>query len=153
MIMKLFSSAFTDGGRIPVRYTCDGENISPPLSWSELPEETATLALICDDPDAPAGVWDHWLLFNIKADVPELEEGISHAFDPFPGSGHGLNSWGKACYGGPCPPSGEHRYFFTLYALSGRVNLKPGATKAHLMRAMEPLILGTARLTGRYTSK
>lgn len=148
--MRITSPAFNEGEAIPAKYTCDGDNISPPLEWSDVPEGTLYFALICDDPDAPVGVWDHWLLFNLPAAHHGLEEQISSEFDPFPGSAHGLNSWKQACYGGPCPPSGTHRYYFKLYALDARINLKPGATKADILRAMDGHILAQARLMGTY---
>ena len=149
--MKFFSPAFEHTTAIPQQYTCDGDDISPPLQWAELPEQTKTLALICDDPDAPNGVWDHWIMFNIKPELNGLEENVPKKFDPFGGIGHGNNSWGNAYYNGPCPPSGQHRYYFKLYALDARINLKPGIPKAQLLRAMDGHILGEARFFGTYT--
>lgn len=149
--MRITSPAFAHGQPIPARHTCDGENISPPLALSAAPAGTVFLTLICDDPDAPRGVWDHWLLFNLPVVHEGLEEGISDEFAPFPGTSHGLNSWGKSCYGGPCPPSGTHRYYFKLYALDARLNLKPGATKGDILRAMDGHILAEAHLMGTYS--
>ncbi len=149
--MHITSPAFENGTPIPARHTCDGENVSPPLAWTDLPAEAKFLTLICDDPDAPMGVWDHWLLFNLPAAHEGLEEHIAEDFAPFPGSAHGLNSWGKAHYGGPCPPSGTHRYYFKLYALDARLNLKPGATKGDILRAMDGHILAEARIMGTYS--
>ncbi len=149
--MLLFSPAFSEGAPIPARHTCDGENISPALSWEAAPADTRFFALICDDPDAPSGVWDHWLLFNLPAEHTRLDEGVSDDFAPFPGAAHGLNSWKNAKYQGPCPPSGTHRYYFTLYALDARLSLKPGATKPEILRAMDGHIIAEARLMGRYS--
>lgn len=149
--MKFYSPAFAATERIPQKYTCDGEDISPPLQWTELPEGTKSLAVICDDPDAPSGVWDHWLIFNISPELTGLEEDTPKQFDPFRGVGHGLNSWQNAYYGGPCPPSGEHRYYFKLYALDCRLKIKPGTAKGGLLRAMEGHILEKAHFYGVYS--
>lgn len=149
--MKFFSPAFAPAENIPVKYTCDGEDISPPLQWAELPEGVKTLALICDDPDAPSGVWDHWLMFNITPDRIGLEENTPKQFDPFRGVGHGLNSWNNTFYNGPCPPAGQHRYYFKLYALDTRLRIKPGVNKAALLKAMEGHILGQTYFWGVYS--
>ena len=151
--MKFYSPAFEDRADIPEKYTCDGADISPPLKWADIPEGTKTLALICDDPDAPGGVWDHWIMFNINPEMTGLDEDVPKEFDPFRGVAHGINSWGNSYYGGPCPPFGQHRYYFKLYALDARVNLKPGANKAALVRAMEGHILGQSYFFGVYTRK
>lgn len=151
--MRIFSPAFEDGTTIPAQYTCDGENMSPPLSWHDVPPQAKILTIICDDPDTPGGVWDHWLLFNLPASLGGLDEGISREFDPFPGVGHGLNSWKHACYDGPCSPQGTHRYYFKLYALDARINLKPGATKADILRAMDGHILAQASIKGLYSGR
>jgi Raf kinase inhibitor-like YbhB/YbcL family protein len=135
---------------IPKRFTCDGEDLSPPLSWSGLPAGTRSLALICDDPDAPVGTWDHWVLFNIPATVTGLPENVPAKASLDDGSVHGNNSWGRPGYGGPCPPGGTHRYFFKLYALDTELNLKTGATKSQLVKAMEGHILDQAQLMGKY---
>jgi len=110
-MFKLSSAAFVHGEAIPALYTCDGEDLSPPLSWSGGPEATQSYVLICDDPDAPVGVWDHLILFNIPASTSELPQGIAERTD---GSLYGKNSWRRLNYGGPCPPRGVHRYFFKL---------------------------------------
>jgi hypothetical protein len=143
--MVLGSSAFDHGERIPERYTCDGADVSPPLSWSGAPAGTRTFALVMDDPDAPRGTWVHWVVF----DVPSVETGI-HEGSPPPGAREGSNSWGRAGYGGPCPPSGSHRYFFRLYAVDGASGLEPGASAAELARALEGHVLAEATLMGRY---
>ena len=146
MNFELTSTAFAAGEPIPAKYTCDGADISPPLAWSDPPQGTQSLALIMDDPDAPVGTWDHWILFNIPADTRDLPEQAS----PPSGSVDGKNSWGRTGYGGPCPPRGTHRYFFKLYALDTPLNLPAGVDKAQLLQAMEGHILAQAELMGTY---
>lgn len=140
--MKLTSPAFPHNSIIPKKYTCQGEDISPPLTISDIPEGTVSLALINDDPDAPMGTWDHWLIWNIKP-TSEIKENSA------PGT-QGKNSWGRNDYGGPCPPSGTHRYFFKLYALDCELDLAKGATKAELQASMEGHIVAQAELIGLY---
>lgn len=153
MSLELTSTAFIQGEPIPVQYSCDGEDISPPLTWTDPPGGTQSLTLIMDDPDAPGGTWDHWLLFNIPADMRGLEENL-----PITGKNQdpdaifvGNNSWGRVDYGGPCPPGGTHRYFFKLYALDTTISLLPGATKQELLSEMEGHILAEAELMGTYS--
>ncbi|MGB5618015.1 MAG: YbhB/YbcL family Raf kinase inhibitor-like protein [Desulfobacterales bacterium] len=150
MDIQLTSTAFSDGAMIPKRFTCDGEDVSPPLSWSGLPAGTGSLALICDDPDAPVGTWDHWVLFNIPATATGLPEDVPAKATLDDGSVHGNNSWARLGYGGPCPPSGTHRYFFKLYALDIELNLTSGATTSQLVKAMEGHILDQGQLMGKY---
>lgn len=150
MAIQLTSEAFSDGTMIPKRFTCDGEDLSPPLSWSGLPAGTGSLALICDDPDAPVGTWDHWVLFNIPASATGLPVNVPAKAILDDGSVHGNNSWGRLGYGGPCPPGGTHRYFFKLFALDIALNLKTGATKSQLVKAMEGHILDQGQLMGKY---
>ena len=150
MAIELTSSAFFEGQMIPRRHTCDGEDVSPPLAWSGVPEKTRSLALICDDPDAPVGTWDHWVLFNIPADANGLAEAVAAEPTLENGAVNGSNSWGRLGYGGPCPPGGTHRYFFYLFALDCRLELESGATKSQLRRAMEGRVLAEGRLMGRY---
>lgn len=147
MTFELTSSAFGQGEAIPVKYTCDGEDISPPLGWSDPPEGTQSFALIADDPDAPVGTWIHWVLFNLPAETRELPEQAA----PPSGSQNGINSWGRTGYGGPCPPGGTHRYFFKLYALDTMLNSAAGASKEQLLQAMEGHILGQAEVMGTYS--
>ena len=124
---------------------------SPPLHWSEPPEGTQSLALICDDPDAPVGTWVHWVLFNLPAETRELEEGLPTTETLSNGAKQGKNDFGKIGYGGPAPPKGKpHRYFFKLYALDKAVDLSPGATKAKLVEAMKGHILAEGQLVGKY---
>jgi len=150
MGMRLSSEVIQEGGLIPKRYTCDGENVSPPLSWSGLPEGTRSLALICEDPDAPSGNWVHWVLFNIPPDITTLEEGLPQKERLSDGSVQGVNDFHKVGYGGPCPPSGTHRYDFRLYALDTFLDLKPGAKKDRLLKAMRGHVIAEGRLTGAY---
>ena len=150
MTIELTSTAFSEGEMIPTRYTCDGEDVSPPLAWSGVPESAQSLSLICDDPDAPVGTWDHWVLYNIPPASSGLPEAV--ATDPTLESGavNGKNSWGRLGYGGPCPPGGTHRYFFYLYALDIQLALASGATSAQLRQSMEGHILAEGQLMGRY---
>lgn len=154
MSLVLKSDAFVDGSPIPARYTCEGEDISPPLSWASLPEGTASLVLIVDDPDAPDPsaprmVWDHWILYNLPPEAA-LAEGITSDLLPA-GTGEGINSWGRTGYGGPCPPIGCHRYFHRLYALDVRLPSALGTpTKDELLLAMDEHILAHTELVGIY---
>lgn len=153
MEFTLTSSAFAPGARIPTRHTCDADDLSPPLAWSDPPEGTESLALISDDPDAPVGTWVHWVIFDIPATVRSLPEGLSTAGDPdsLAGARQGTNDFRRLGYGGPCPPSGTHRYFFRLYALDTALGLKPGASRADVDRAMSGHILAEAELMGKYS--
>ncbi len=150
MSIQITSTAFEEGGTIPQKYTCDGEDVSPALQWSGIPDGTQSIALICDDPDAPMGTWVHWVLFNIPADTTELPENIPADRVLENGAKHGINDFKKLGYGGPCPPGGTHRYFFKLYALDIEIGLEPGATKEELLKAMEGHILDEGQLMGRY---
>ncbi|RLC65970.1 MAG: YbhB/YbcL family Raf kinase inhibitor-like protein [Chloroflexi bacterium] len=150
MSFELTSPAFAHGEPIPSKYTCDGEDISPPLEWSGAPAGTQSFALIMDDPDAPVGTWIHWVLYNAPAETNALPEGVPADAELSDGSLHGKNSWRRTDYGGPCPPSGTHRYFFKLYALDTTLNLDAGATKKQLLQAMEGHILDQAELVGTY---
>lgn len=153
MSFTLTSSAFKEGEMIPMKYTCDGADVSPPLAWSDPPEGTGSFALISDDPDAPVGTWVHWVMYNIPADVSELPEGVPADKELKSGAVQGVNDFRKFGYGGPCPPGGTHRYFFKLYALGTELNLNPGATKADVEEAVRGHILGEARLMGRYSRR
>ena len=147
--LELTSVGFLEGQEIPDRYTCDGENASPPLRWSGAPNSTKSFALICDDPDAPAGTWVHWVIFNIPSTATELGEpgtvGIPDA------AVQGMNDFGRTGYGGPCPPGRTpHRYVFTVYALNSELKLTEGATKKDVIAAIQGHIVGEGRLTGVY---
>jgi Raf kinase inhibitor-like YbhB/YbcL family protein len=150
MTIKITSSVFTEGSIIPNRYTCDSEDVSPDLAWTGVPEGTKSLALICDDPDAPMGTWVHWVLFNLTPDINELHAEIPPEKTLKNSARHGKNDFGRFGYGGPCPPSGTHRYFFKLYALDTRIKLESGITKAQLLEAMNGHILDEGRLMGKY---
>ncbi|KHK01941.1 YbhB/YbcL family Raf kinase inhibitor-like protein [Desulfovibrio sp. TomC] len=150
MVMSLVSPAFAHNDLIPSRHTCDGADLSPPLVFAGAPDGTASLMLVCDNPDAVSGVWDHFLIFNLSPATPGLPEGLP-ALDAYPdGSVSGKNSWGRPGYGGPCAPSGVHRYVFTLYALDTKLPLPPGAGKGDVLRAAKGHILASATLIGRY---
>ncbi|MFQ5928048.1 MAG: YbhB/YbcL family Raf kinase inhibitor-like protein [Terriglobia bacterium] len=151
MAFQLKTSAFQPKGEIPRKYTCDGPDVSPPLTWTEPPQGTQSFSLIVDDPDAPVGTWVHWVLYDLPASLRELAEGIPKDGELPNGAKQGRNDFQKIGYGGPCPPPGSaHRYFFKLYALDAKTNLKPGATKGELLRTMEGHILAQAELVGRY---
>ena len=151
MTLDLTSSAFKDGETIPSKYTCDGSDASPPLEWSSVPEGTKTLALICDDPDAPVGTWVHWVLYNIPADATSLPEGVPMDEVVESGAFQGKNDFKRTGYGGPCPPPGKpHRYFFKLYALKTELDLKPGAKKKDVEKAMKGRVLAEGQLVGMY---
>jgi len=150
MEIKITSSAFADGGLIPVKYTCDDADVSPPLQWDAVPEGTKSVALICDDPDAPMGTWVHWVLFNLPAETKELAENIPPDRTLPNSAKQGTSDFGRIGYGGPCPPSGTHRYFFKIYTLDAEVDLKAGANKRQLLGAMEGHILGQGQLIGKY---
>jgi len=150
MEIKITSSAFENGGLIPARHTCDGEDISPPLQWDGVPEGARSIALICDDPDAPMGTFVHWVLFNLPAATRELTEDVPADKTLPNGARQGIADFGRIGYGGPCPPSGTHRYFFKIYALDMELALKAGAGKRELLKAMEGHILGQGQLIGKY---
>jgi len=146
--MEIKSSAFENNKFIPSLYTCDGKNISPPLMISNVPEETKTMVLIVDDPDAPMGTWVHWTVWDISPDVREIPEGSCPL-----GAIEGVTDFGKPGYGGPCPPSGVHRYFFKIYALNTILNLDLSAKSADIEKAMKNHILSQAQLIGLYRRK
>ena len=143
--MKLSSSAFGNKEVVPVEYTCDGDNVSPPLTFGDVPNKNKSLALIVDDPDAPMGTWVHWLVWNVPPDVTGFSKGENIAFP------QGKNDFGKQEYGGPCPPSGAHRYFFKLYALDTMLDLQPGASKKQLEKAMTGHVIEEAQLMRTYS--
>jgi len=150
MALEITSSAFSEDEMIPTRYTCDGPDVSPDLAWSGVPDTAQSLALICDDPDAPMGTWVHWVLFNIPAGTSGLPAEIPPDAALENGARHGTNDFRRLGYGGPCPPGGTHRYFFKLYALDTEPDLASGITKAQLLEVMEGHILAEAQLMGKY---
>ncbi|MFQ5591273.1 MAG: YbhB/YbcL family Raf kinase inhibitor-like protein [Phycisphaerae bacterium] len=154
MELVIESSAFSANGPIPVRFTGDGEDVSPPLSWSGVPGDAKELAVIMDDPDAPSrDPWVHWVIYNIPAEVTELPEGVTKTeLPPEPsGAAQGSNSWGRIGYGGPKPPSGVHHYHFKLYALDTALGAAAGLDKSGLLRSMQGHIIAQAELVGTYS--
>lgn len=149
--MKLTSPAFTDGGEIPKKHTCEGQNVSPALSWADVPEGVRSFALIVDDPDAPMGTFVHWLLYDVPANTRALSESVTQGPSALAGAKQGKNGFGRLGYDGPCPPGGPaHRYYFALYALDGPLGLSPGAGRADVERAMSGRIIASAVVRGRY---
>lgn len=140
--LTITSDAFTDGGPIPAKYTCEGENVNPPIDIGTIPDNAQCLALIMDDPDAPRGIFTHWVMWNIPV-TNRIEENSAPGIQ-------GSNSYGKNQYNGPCPPSGSHRYYFKIFALSQQLDLPEGATKEDLITAMKDYVLSTSELMGRY---
>jgi Raf kinase inhibitor-like YbhB/YbcL family protein len=150
MNMHVSSSTFQEGGMIPSKYTCDDKDISPDLTWSDVPESAKSIAIICDDPDAPVGTWVHWVVFNIPVASKGLPENVTGQRGLPQGAKQGMNDFRKLDYGGPCPPGGVHRYYFKVYALDSALPLKAGATKAELLKAMEGKIVAQGQLMGTY---
>lgn len=149
--MQIASDAFTEGETIPRKHTCEGEDVSPLLSISGIPDGAKSLVLICDDPDAPLGTWVHWVLFGLAPDTTELPEGVPDDPEVLGGAKHGRNDFGNLGYGGPCPPPGPaHRYYFKLYAIDTELTLPAGVTKGDVMHAIEGHVLDEAQLMGRY---
>lgn len=151
MNLDIKSTAFVDGELIPKKYTCDGADVSPQLSWTQPPEGTKSMVLICDDPDAPMGTWVHWVLYGLSPDTLELSENIPDDKEVLSGAKHGINDFRRYGYGGPCPPGGTHRYFFKLYAVDTEVDLNPGATKGEVLGTIKGHVLAEGRLMGRYS--
>lgn len=148
--MQLVSPAFGNGGFIPSKYTCDGADISLPLVLKDVPKEAKTIAIVMDDPDAPMGVFVHWVIYDIPADIEGLPEGIPNAQELEYGIKQGINDFGKFGYGGPCPPNGAHRYFIKAYALDRVLNVEPGLNKHQLLQLIKPYIIDDAVLMGIY---
>lgn len=146
IIINVTSPVFKEGEEIPSKYTCDGDNINPPIIFNNLPENSVSVAIIMEDPDAPKGTFDHWLVWNISANINEITE------DFIPGI-EGKNSFGEYRYGGPCPPNGTHRYFFYVYALDITLDLPMETNKQELIKAMEGHVLAEGHLMGRYTKR
>ena len=145
--MKITSSAFQEGGNIPSKFSCDGANTSPPLQISDVPSEAKSLVLIVDDPDAPTGLFTHWAVWNISPQTTTIGEGST------PKGMQGTNDFGKSGYGGPCPPSGTHRYYFKVFALDRELDLPFGAKRGQLDAAMKGHVIAQGELMGRYSKK
>lgn len=151
MAMTLRSPGFKEGETIPKEYTCEGADKSPALKWDDVPEGTQSFVVIMDDPDAPVGTWDHWVLFDLPADARDLSEALSTDAELSSGAKQGLNSWKRHGYGGPCPPPGTpHRYFFKLYALDKKLGLPAASRKFDVEKAMKGHVLGEAKVMGKY---
>jgi len=155
MNILITSDAFQEGEAIPTKYTCDGDDLSPDLRWSDIPPNTKSLALICEDPDAPSGRFTHWVLFDLPPTVTELPEGVSTAERLANGAVQGQNDFGRIGYGGPCPPTNdnEHRYYFRIYALDIELQLQPGARREDVIPAMVGHVLAAGHLMGKYKRK
>ena len=147
VLIKITSPDFKHSSMMPSELTCDGSDTSPELNIEDAPKNAKSLVLINDDPDAPVGVWDHWIVFNMPASIKKIEKGRE------PEGLGGKNSWGRTGYGGPCPPSGVHRYLFKLYALDKMLDLKEGAAKKEIESAMQGHIIAKAELMGNYKRK
>jgi Raf kinase inhibitor-like YbhB/YbcL family protein len=145
--MKITSSAFQEGGNIPSKFTCDGSDTSPPLQITGIPSEAKSLVLIADDPDAPSGLFTHWLVWNIAPQTNSIGEGSA------PKGVHGTNDFGKSGYGGPCPPSGTHRYSFKIFALDRELDLRSGEKRSQVDAAMKGHVIAQGELVGRYSRK
>jgi Raf kinase inhibitor-like YbhB/YbcL family protein len=151
LTFQLTTTAFHNEEAIPQKYTGDGENLSPPLRWTDPPAGTASLALVCEDPDAPRGTFTHWVLYNLPAETRELSEGVTAATALSGSAAQGTNDFGMAGYGGPAPPPGKpHRYVFKLFALDGPLPLRTGATRAQLLDAIKGHVLAEGQVTGTY---
>src|SRR2546423_8256086 len=148
--IKLTSTAFKDGEPMPRQYTCDGVNVSPPLEWSGVPKSAKVIAIIADDPDAPSGTWVHWVLYNLPAENIGMVENLPATENLKAGGFQGKNDFEKIGYGGPCPPSGTHRYFFKIYALDSELPLKASATKADVEKAISGHVLAQDQLMGTF---
>ena len=151
MALALTSGSFNSGADIPKKFTCEGQDASPALAWNSAPQGTVSFALIVDDPDAPAGTWVHWIVYDLPASTQQLPEGVAKTDEVSGGGRQGINDFRKTGYGGPCPPPGKpHRYFFKIYALDSMLNLKPRASKKDVEQAMKGHVLAQAELMGKF---
>jgi Raf kinase inhibitor-like YbhB/YbcL family protein len=151
MAFTISSSAFSNGGTIPKKFTCDGPDVSPQLAWTEPPAGTKSFSLLVDDPDAPVGNWNHWTAWNLPVTLSSLPEGVSKEARRSDGTEQGRNDFGKTGYNGPCPPAGKpHRYYFKLFALDTKLDLKAGSRKKELENAMKGHVLGQAEWMGTF---
>ena len=153
MAIKVTSAAFENGGMIPSKYTCDGADVSVPLMWEGVPDGAKSIALIADDPDAPMGTWVHWVVYDLPPETRELEEHMPVAAKLDNGAKQGVTDFKRVGYGGPCPPSGTHRYFFKVYALDTIIEASGMLDKAGLLKAMEGHIIGQGQIMGKYRRK
>ncbi len=152
MELRLTSPAFEAGDTIPAKYTCEGANVSPPLEWGEASDEIESLVLICDDPDAPGGIWSHWVLYDMPPNTTGLEEDIPPEANLPWGGVQGRNDFGDIGYGGPCPPQGStHRYYFRLYALGVKLEISPGASRGQILDRIEDEIVEQSELVASFT--
>ncbi|HRS54916.1 MAG: YbhB/YbcL family Raf kinase inhibitor-like protein [Desulfomonilia bacterium] len=149
--MEITSQAFGQGGMIPPKYTCKGENVSPPIAWKKVPEGTKSITIICEDPDAPRGIWVHWVYYDIPPQASPLPENIPAVERPAVGGTQGITDSLTIGYEGPCPPSGTHRYIFRVFAVDTELNLPPGSTKEEVLASMEGHLLGMGELMGRFS--
>ena len=150
MTIKLSSPAFEDGGMIPLKFTCDGDDVSPPLKWEGAPSGSKSFVVTCADPDAASGNWVHWVLYDIPASTQELPVNVPPEETLDNGAKHGITDNGSVGYGGPCPPRGVHRYVFKIFALDMKLDLSPGASEDRVLRAMKGHVLDEGRLMGKY---
>jgi Raf kinase inhibitor-like YbhB/YbcL family protein len=150
IVINIESEAFDEGGNIPEKYTCDGINISPTLKWNTLPEHTISFAILCEDPDAPGGIYTHWIIYNVPPNIMELPENVEKKEKLENGIIQGVNDSGFHGYGGPCPPGEEHRYFFRIYALDKTLSLRPPVKREDFLKALNENILDEGQLMGRY---
>ena len=148
--ISVTSTAFAQGGSIPPKYTCDGADVSPDLSWDVIPDGTKSIAILCDDPDAPVGDWVHWIVYNIPPDMNGVPENFSRRIREFLGVREGMNDFRRESFGGPCPPQGVHRYFFKVFFLNTLLDEKRGMTKAGLLAEVQGHVLGYGELVGIY---
>jgi Raf kinase inhibitor-like YbhB/YbcL family protein len=153
MTITVTSPAFASMQAIPRKYTCDGEDLSPPLSWKNIPNNAKSIVLICDDPDAPAGDWVHWVCYDMPAATDSLPEAVPASDTLACGGKQGTTDFGKTGYGGPCPPGGTHRYFFKVFALDKMLNLPAGKNKKEIVRAIKGHVAAAGELVGTYTRK
>jgi len=153
MKLEVTSPAFTEGGMIPSKYTCEGADVSPPLNIKGIPEGTKSIALIADDPDAPRGIWIHWVLYDWPPEMLSIPENVPKAAELPNGAKQGMTDFGRPGYGGPCPPSGTHRYYFKVYALDKKIDKPAGLTKAQLLEEMKGHVLAEGVLMGRYARR
>ncbi|MGO9386869.1 MAG: YbhB/YbcL family Raf kinase inhibitor-like protein [Methanobacterium sp.] len=151
MVIKIKSKVFEDGEPIPTKYTCSGVDVSPPLEWTSIPEDTESIGIICEDPDAPGGTWSHWIIFNLPADTMSLSEHIMSREIMDNGAIQGLNDFGKVGYAGPCPPKGTHHYYYKIYALDVKLDLPPRTSRKTFLETINGHIIDQGQIMGTYT--